>query len=413
MCFSKKKKRKTKEKEEEGLAKPKFKRSASQANLVRSNSFVGLDQLTISARKIVSTGDTDLVEKKQKKRRVSEEDDKLNDGGLAEAKPVDYSVIGVFSRENSKQHGKEWFRKMLPDKDSHATESSKKRVKKAEHDTLLNRQARTEVTTGFGDQVNELFKDKWIPHVIVVLEGETEDGSISLSTKVKNEDIDLSYTRSDFYQGKINNGSRNEHRRDMTVYIRDDMKGVYTVTLEEIPVGKGVQQAFGINYQTEDGTNEDGTNYRTLVVHMKNEFADSDNDVETTHQAFEDYAKKALEGDNPVVVTGYIGDTNYNKPKYPNSVASMGGHSLAGETLNPEGSGSENETNFMQHIPLGKESGKHSVRQPSTLNYVFPDTNPSVDHPSIAGYTAHSSRIRGRDSKFNSRYYEIELGEVT
>lgn len=403
MCFSKKKKRKTKGDEEEGLAKPKLKRSASQANLVRSNSFVGLDQLTISARKIVSTGDTDLGEKKQKKRKVTEDEEEFNGGGLAEAKPVDYSVIGVFSRENSKQHGKEWFRKMLPDTDSHATESSKKRVKKAEHDTLLNRQARTEVTTGFGDQVNELFKNKWIPHVIVVLEGKTEDEPISLSTKVKNEDIDLSYTRSDFYQGKINDGSRKEHRRDMTVYIRDDMKGVYTVTLEEIPVGKGVQQAFGINYQTEDGTN-----YRTLVVHMKNEFAGSDDDVETTHQAFEDYAKKALAGDNPVVVTGYIGDTNYNKPKYPNSVASMGGHSLAGETLNPEGSGSVDETNFMQHIPLGEESRKHSVRQPSTLNYVFPDTNPSVDHPSIAGYTAHSSSIRGRDSKFNSSYYEME-----
>lgn len=401
MCLGKKKKQKLDE--DESLVKPKLKRSASQAELVRSNSYVGLDELmTNSSRKIVSTGDTSLAEKKQKKIKVAgeEEDEELNDEGLVDVKAVDFSVIGVFSRENSKQHGVEWYKKMQPDTKNHPTMSSRLRVDEKEYDSLLDRQARTEVTTGFSDQVNELFRDKWIPHVIVVLEGETKDEPITLSTRVQDKDIDLSYTRSRFFEGKINSGKRKEHRRDMTVYIRDDLKGVYTVSIEEIPIGKGVQQAFGINYRTEEGTN-----YRTLVVHMKNEFA-SQSDVKTTHQAFEDYAKEALKGDNPIVVTGYIGDTNFNDPMYPNSVASMGGHSSKGETLNPEGSGSVNETNFMQHIPLGEGSIKHSVRQPSTLNYVFPDTNPAVDHPSIVGYTAHSSKIHGRDSKFNTAYYD-------
>ena len=112
-----------------------------------------------------------------------------------------------------------------------------------------------------------------------------------------------------------------------------------------------------------------------------------------------------------MVVTGYVGDTNYPKPMQERSAPSMGGILPQGGTLRPQSSGAQQETNFMQSIALEpKGAARHRVKQPSTLNYVFVNTDAAsrvaTDHPSIMHYTSHEQSIVGRNPDAFPEYYE-------
>ncbi|RPG32277.1 MAG: hypothetical protein CBB72_010975 [Muricauda sp. TMED12] len=410
------KKKKQKLGEDESLAKPKLKRSASQLGLVDTNSFDGDEVLTIPRRKVVKE---DVSSPELKKAKVEEEnEDELTGGGLSDEVEYDHSVIGIFSREAYETSmGVNWRNQMEPNTDRLATKISKKRVDAKDQQGLFDRQNRTK-ESAYGDQINALFKNKMIPHVIAVIEGETEEEPITLKTKVKETELSLKYERKEYKKGlKITKrGERQiesaEPRQHLTVYVRDDMTDVYSVSTVEIPRSykgeKRKMKAVAIDYETTDGKK-----YRTLVVHIKNDYASGNKQVRQSHEAFKAYARDVASKEGRVV-TGYIGDTNYDKPFYERSVPSMGGYSSSGEHINPRASANNTrDTNYMQHIPLDDQADEYSVRQPSTLNYVFPETGSVTDHPSILGYTAHKKRLKGRNSKVNPSYYDFELGEFT
>lgn len=373
MCLDKKRAR-----EETGL-----RRSASQRDLVRSNSSGNLSA---------------------KNPNASRHSANPADNKLTQENTTDVSVIGVFSREASLRFGKEWKNRMLNDSTNHATKLSKDKVNVADRETLLSRQSRMEVSTDFEKQVNTLFDKKMIPHVIVVIEGAQEASTLSLRKNIADDDIGLGYSRTDYIQGS-QKGGKNDDRQSMSIYVRDDMKNVYSFTQEEIPREKGGSiKAVGINYKTADGTN-----YRSLAVHIPNDYAKREPEYIETIKAFKTYADAAtLKG---VTVTGYLGDTNYRSPVYDNTVPSLGGRTAEGNTLNPQSSSDKNsDTNFMQHVPLGGSNEKHKVLQPSTLNYIFPvqegENNTATDHPSMIAYTAHAVELFGRTPDGNSAYYK-------
>lgn len=309
----------------------------------------------------------------------------------------DFSIIACFSREAFKHFGKKWEEKMNANTLDYVTKSSLSKVNSSETTKLLSLQSRSVVGTDFEKQVQKLLENKTIPHVIAVIEGKEEKASLSLSTKVDDKSIDVPYTRVKYVQGVTSNGT-SDNKQSMNIYVRDDMKGVYTISEESVKhvsTNKMIS-SVAVNYATEDGIN-----FRTLVVHIPNEFIGSSSKESSTHLSFQRYATEQGKASSPVVVTSYFGDTNYSKPMSLFSAPSMGGHSSTGDTLNPQSSGAIKETHFMQSVALSEGHSKHSVLQPSTLNYVFINgdsvNREATDHPSFIHYVAHDSRLSGKN----------------
>ncbi|MBV8390835.1 MAG: hypothetical protein JO080_13615 [Mucilaginibacter sp.] len=360
-----------------------LRRSASQAKLTRSNSVDRLDKPL----------------EHDKRKRAREEDIKLGTGAMK-----DFSVIGVFSREAFENFGKAWKTVMSSDSLQRPTKVSKMDAKPTEISDRLGRLSSSTITTGFEDQVQALFENRTVPHVIAVIEGKKEQASFSLKTRVEDKPVGLSYTRTTFSQGLNAKGSIDD-KQSMSFYVRDDMKAAYSFSEVSVEHGDEVIRSVAIDYKTQDGNM-----YRSLVVHIPNQFVGTGAKESTTHQAFEGYAKATAIQKNPVVVTGYLGDTNFQRPYFKDSVPSMGGHLSSGDALNPRGSGAQSkDTHFMQHVPVGEDQGGHSVMQPATLNYLFlkPDdvNREATDHPSMIAITAHGSEISGRDPAVLPDYY--------
>lgn len=353
-------------------------RSKPKPRLKRSNS-IGPDgnRLSISDRLTVNTG-------------------------LKKESMKDYSVMAVFSREAFESFAREWKSKMNADTLDLATAKSRKGVSSTDVKKMLSLQSKTVLGTDFQAQVQALLENKTNPHIIAVIEGKQEMPSLSIKTKVDTKDVDVPYTRVKYVQGRNAKGS-SDNKQSMSVYIRDDMMKVYSVSEESVTHlnGKTIN-ALGINYTTEDGTK-----YRSLAVHIPNEFIGTVTKNNSTHQSFVNYAAEQGKSASPVVVTSYFGDTNYSSPMDKYSSPSMGGYLPDGSALHPQSSGAQKETHFMQSVPLSDGKSKHSVLQPSTLNYVF--TNPddanreAMDHPSVMQYVAHDSELAGRtDNKLLS-----------
>lgn len=321
--------------------------------------------------------------------------------GLKKESMKDYSVMAVFSREAYENFAKKWKTKMKADTLSPATAKSRKGVSSTDVKKMLSLQSKTVLDTDFQAQVQALLENKTNPHVIAVIEGKQEMPSLSIKAKVDMKDVDVPYTRVKYVQGRNARGS-SDNKQSMSVYVRDDMMKVYSVSEEAITHLKKKIKAVGINYATEDGTK-----YRSLLVHIPNEFIGTARTNSSTHQSFVNYAAEQEKSSSPVVVTSYFGDTNYSSPMDKYSSPSMGGYLPDGSALHPQSSGAQKETHFMQSIPLSDGKSKHSVLQPSTLNYVF--TNPddanreAMDHPSVMQYVAHDSELAGRtDNKLLS-----------
>ncbi|WP_316821924.1 hypothetical protein [Pedobacter gandavensis] len=314
---------------------------------------------------------------------------------LSRTEMKDFSVIAVFSREAFENFGIKWKDRMNDEPSELATMSSKKEISDEDATKLLSLQSRTDLGTDFQAQVQALLENKTSPHVIAVIEGKEEMSSLSVKTKVGDDLIDVPYTHITYIQGKNTKGS-NDNKQSMSVYVRDDMTSVYSFSKEKIIHDGGKEiNAVGVNYATSDGLK-----YRSLVVHIPNEFIKTGVDRSKTHASFQNYARNERDNSSPVIVTSYFGDTNYASEMEPYSSPSMGGHSSNGRTLSPQSSGAQNETHFMQSVPLNEGRLDHSVLQPSALNYVFINPNAAsreaTDHPSIMQYVAHAGELVGK-----------------
>lgn len=315
--------------------------------------------------------------------------------GLKKESMKDYSVISVFSREAYENFGKKWKTQMNTDTLNLATSSSRKGVSEADIKKMLSLQSKSTLGSDFQSHVQSLLENKTMPHVIAVIEGKEEQQSLQLKTEVDNKSLDVNYTKKIYIQGTNAKGN-SDNKQSMSVYVRNDMLNVYNVTQEIVTHSNGKQiKTAAVNYETTDNTK-----YRTLIVHIPNEFIGSKTKEATTHESFQSYANEQNKGENPVIVTSYFGDTNYSSVMEEYSVPSMGGHLPDGETLNPQSSGAKKETHFMQSVPLNDGHSKHSVLQPSTTNYVFttPDTinREATDHPSMIQYVAHDTPLKGK-----------------
>jgi len=306
----------------------------------------------------------------------------------------DFSVVAVFSREAFENFGKKWKAKMSPDTLDLATPDSRKGVSDDEARKMLGLQSKTLLGPDFKAQAQSLLENKASPHVIAVIEGKKELSSFSLKAKAGDKEVDVLYTLVSYMEGQNSQGSVDK-KQSMSFYVRDDMRDVYDISKETVSHGSKKITSAGVNFETKEGTR-----YRTLLVHIPNEFIGSNSIEEATHSAFSGYAADQLKKEKPVVVTSYFGDTNYSSSMREYSAASMGGHLSSGGTLNPRGSGAKKPTNFMQSIALSEGKSGHSLLQPSTLNYVFitpdADNREATDHPSIMQYVALDSELKGR-----------------
>ncbi len=355
-------------------AAPKLKRSLSQRRLVRSNSEIDL----------------------KKRRNQNKNDD-------SQAFDVDHSVIGVFSREASRNFARNYEKMVKGDPFSRATASSKKATTATsdEQRRFIERQSINTVGSDLDEQMKLLFENKLVPHVIAIVEGKEEKDQISFKKSLGENDVLLGYTKILHVDG-TNKLQHADKKQNMTIYVRDDMKEVYTANKVQVKRNGKIIDTVGIDYKTENGEK-----FRTLVVHIPNEFVGNDTLDKETHNAFLDYAKEARKTES-VHVTSYIGDTNYKKPITPNSVPSMGGIMSDNTSLNSQSSSAKNETNFMQHVSLKTEEDQPFVaKQPSTLNQLLTNNESKVamDHPSLMGYTSHNSPLKRNPSALMG-YYE-------
>jgi hypothetical protein len=319
----------------------------------------------------------------------------------------DFSVIAVFSREAFENFGKTWKVKMNTDSLERATLKSRTEVSIADATALLSLQSRSVLDPDFQAQVQALLEKKTSPHVIAVIEGKQEMASFSLKTQVEGSAIDVPYTRAKYIQGSNSKGA-SDNKQSMSFYIRDDMKGVYRISEEVVTHKSGKKiSAIGVNYSTKDGTQ-----YRSLIVHIPNEFIGNKTKEDDTHASFRSYAEAEKMKTPSVIVTSYFGDTNYSTSKSAYSSPSMGGHLPSGATLHPQSSGAKKETHFMQSVPLSENHSGHSVLQPSTLNYVFihsdDDNREATDHPSMMQYVGHDKQLVGRGSTISLKLLDFE-----
>jgi hypothetical protein len=397
-------KKKRKLEEDESAPEPKLRRSASVQGLIRTKSLNSSDiSLKTSERNPANSDQT----------AMAVEDMKY------------FSVIAVFSREASKNFGKKWEEKMKTGPpERRITRSSQKGINAKEIARRDGIQDRADVSTNFEEQVRALFNNKTVPHVVAVIEGKEEQASFSLKTEIpvrekkeeepslanqktdaKYKAIEVGYKKKNFFQG-YNTRSQKDHKQSMSYYVRNDLEKAYTFTNVNIKRNGESIPCAAIDYKTIDGKQ-----YRTLVVHIPNKFIETEEAIQETHAAFEAYTKEAEK--KGITVTGYLGDTNFKKAYYTNTAPSVGGIMEGGETLKPQSSGAQEETNFMQAIPLIKNNKEVAVLQPSAANYIFIKTESNnkvaTDHPSMLSYTAHSSPLYNREPDKMPEFYPMEL----
>ncbi|MDO3628613.1 hypothetical protein [Mucilaginibacter sp. BT774] len=332
-------------------------------------------------------------------------DRKTASTALKKADMKDFAVVAVYSREAFENFGKKWKLKMEPDTLDLATPDSKNGVTDIEVRQMLGRQSKTLLGTDFQAQPRALLENKASPHVIAVIEGKQELPSFSIKAKAGDKVVDVVYTRTDYFQGENALGHK-DNKQSMSFYVREDMRDVYNISKEKVMHGDEEITTAGVNFKTENGIK-----YRTLVVHIPNEFLGNKTMEDETHSKFQKYAadKRVQE---KVVVTSYLGDTNFKSPMSTYSSPSMGGHLSSGGTLNPRSSSAKKPTHFMQDVPLSAGEKGHSLLQPSTLNYVFispdADNREATDHPSIMQYVALDSELKGRSASGPLRFLDFE-----
>lgn len=350
-------------------------RSMSQNGMVRTNSRKNLGELRNEDRNMAAVKTATSPKKECK----------------------DFCVVAIFSREASENFAKAYRSKMeAGSAQNRVTDSSWKKAGSFASEDAMNRMHTTVVGTDFQDQLQALLKSKMVPHLIAVIEGKLAPANLSLEFIISGQIIDIHYEKIISIWGK-NKNKIPDHKQNFFCYVRADLVSAYTCSELEIGHDAIKFTALGIDYKTTDGIK-----YRELIVHVPNDLAKEKAVVDTV-KACEEYAKNEIK--NSVIVTSIVGDTNFKYPISTYTVPSSGGDG----NVNPQSSGSQSETNFMQAIPLRSDHSEHVVSQPSLLNYVFIDgdniNKEATDHPSIMHYTAHTSEIEGRDRTKLPKYY--------
>jgi len=325
---------------------------------------------------------------------LSIEDRKTSSTALKKEDMKDFSVVAVFSREAFENLGIKWEQDMHKETLDLATMKSRKGVDDDEVRKMLGNLLKTKHGSDFQAQSQALLLNKTSPHVIAVLEGKKERSSFSIKAKAGDKEIDVDYVFIEYLQGK-NVLGHNDNRQSMGFYVREDMIGAYKISRETVWHGDKEIIMAGVNFETENHK------YRTLVVHFPSALLGSKALEDELHATFEEYGATQLQ-ENKIVVTSYFGDTNFMFAKDPYSLPSMGGHLSTGGTLNPRSSAAKKTTSYIQAVPLNPGRKDHSVLQPSTLNYLFIDTDEdnreATDHPSILHHTALDGEIKGKSA---------------
>lgn len=328
----------------------------------------------------------------------------------------DFSVIAVYSREASRNFAKTW--EQLINRTQSDSSELFGITTEQQHDSpenaifLIQKLKFTRQSTDLEIQIKALLENRMIPHIIAVIEGPAGPDKINIEYDLESQKVTLPYVQRHFFKGADING-RPDAKQNMTFYARKDMCDAYAFVNVEIKCDENeIIKCTAIDYKAESDTL-----FRSLVVHIPNKFTSTKADVAATYKAFVNYAQIMAKESKPIVVTGFLGDTNFADAYFKNSVPSIGGHLSDGNTLNPQSSGAKRATNFMQSIPVIEKPSCHCVLQPATTNYVTiasdEENKVATDHPSLIHFTAHNSVIVGRNPDAISGYYFPEEKKET
>ncbi len=311
------------------------------------------------------------------------------------------SCIAVFSRESSENFARGYGAKILADDHNRVIPSSRSAISDAEVDKKLSLCPTSIVNGGLEDQVQALFLDKTLPHIIAVIEGAEDPGSlINIAVNFGVGQITLPYEKLPFMQG-TNAALRDDNKQSITLYRRIDLAKAYEVGEVTVPHGAESIKCAGVRYRVGKEI------FETLIVHMPNKFVGSDDLDIATIKSFKNYAMLAALGKPAITVTSFIGDTNFKKQRQENSALGIGGKTSDGGSINPQCSSSSSPTHFMQAISLG--FGKsHVVLKPSQLNNVLLPAGKkkiAIDHPSFMHRTGHRGRIEDREPSKLTAWY--------
>lgn len=307
----------------------------------------------------------------------------------------DSFIIGLFSLEASATHAKKFHGK-LKDKTTLFNHTVKGNISEEIKEEFSKNVAYTDEKS-IENALIALFKAKWPPHVIPVIEGNRN--SFNENVTIPNNDGEKHvYKLHSFYiQGK-NALDYSDDKQSMHFYVREDMKDVMLIqeTVIQIDPTKNFKVAE-IIFETESDKK-----YSVLIPHIPNDFVKNQKDCDNVHTAFKTYAENELKKN--IIVTGYIGDTNYKKAIKAHSEPSFGGN-VEGNDDNhyivPTSSSAAKHTYFMQAIALNETINSFAMQQPSTLNLVnINNTTENTDHPSIQTKILLDSTIKGR--KYNT-----------
>jgi len=342
---------------------------------------------------------------------------------LKKAKRV--SVIGVFSREAFRNFAKKLAVKLDSGKLIQlVNKKSAKQMDKETSDKLLSIQkTHLNLNNGdFGDHVQKVFDGKHPPHLFAVLEGKEEAETVDFkvqyddpesetlkgNTIAKAEEI---YT----YNKKLFTlGLDNDKKQSIAIYIRDNLEEYYKFSEHELDMGDKKLHTVAIDFATKDGEGDDAkmVRFRTLIVHINNDLINGDvNNASSlsnkTHQYFEDYAKKCAE--SGVIVTAYLGDTNYKQAKYKDTVASIGGQGKGKNTLNPLcGTGTATRSDYMQCISLGNDNEFFATLQPSVGNWISIKDNASMKNETKGNREAYDKNPEAIDHPTTNNYIALK-----
>lgn len=330
-------------------------------------------------------------------------------GTYVKGEKVDAMKIAVFSQEGTGHFSKSFHP---------FAKHSKNMWSVDEKDNLYNKNALTGKKnkllnninikgTKFNTQpevLNSLLKDKDIPTVIAVIEGNRAD--LNPVVKIKTAEGKVrTYLLADTHMTGHN------VNQTMNFYVRKNMKNGVEIKEVEIPATnkEGEKSSFMVGQISfTAGTGAESKQYSTLVTHIPNEFVGNELSDDLTHQAIMDYAKAQTDR----TVVAYTGDTNYTKKMGKFTLLAAGGN--AGDVyVTPPNStqvGKLNKSNepevtrdgklkdrsfFMQTVPLMEADKSFSVSQPSMLNLVRPNykNKTDTDHPSMMTYVPLSAKL--------------------
>lgn len=322
--------------------------------------------------------------------KYSDRNTTTEDSEVDQAAMKDAIVISVISLEVAARCYKKFHENLKKDKTYNAVTRG---VLKPSTERELVKNVNYTSAREYQSAFSEILKNKEPAHCVPIVEGPRDD----LPNFFTTEDCrgkSYRYERNAFYlQGKTDKGAKDD-RQSINFYLRSDAQNIFSFEEVEIPCssGKGFP-AVEIIFSTVDEQK-----FSTLVVHIPNRLTGSQKACKAVHQDLEKYAEQRKNQDN-IILSGYVGDTNYQNLAQENSQPSYGGNQ-GKNYKSPTSSGAKERTYFMQGVSLAK-SKRVRFSQPSTLNQVKLDhtKTTNTDHPSIQIIIQMDAKIKNKNRK--------------